>query len=232
MKKSFALILIFQLLLAFPPRDEKTFINNNLRLLNSKQYAVLVEYFHEYYPNFNQPKNIDYIKKIILRIPFIDRKEVILKTYINNTKDVKPFVYDLYGQIKLFQKNYEEVIKSYSLYDKVEKYYYLGLGEKELGNLVDAEKWFVKAIKKIEDKNLINESYLQLAEIYLKWKDTRKSIKALKKVSKNFPKKYIIQYYIYGEKENKKLQKITLRKIKRLKNNPIIDEFLEKENLK
>ncbi len=216
----------------FPPRDEKTFVNNCIRLLNSQQYSFLTQYFEEYYPQFHDLIEDDYIEEIVVRIPFTDKKKIILKTYINHATKVSPFAYDLYGQIKFFEKDYQAVIRAYKHYDRPERYYYLGWAEKKLGNLIDAREWFLKAVEEIQSSEIKESTYLELAEIYILWKNFSEARKALRKVSHKNYLKSIIYYYLYQAEGNDKFLKRIIAKIKKFpQDDPIIKDFLEKEEL-
>lgn len=219
-------------LYAFPPKDEESFVNNCLRLLNTRQYSFLTQYFIQYYPEFKEQKNVGYIRDIVMRIPFADQKEEILRVYINNATSVAPFAYDLFGQLKLFQTNYTEVVKAYLRYDRPERFYYLGFAEKQLGNLNQAKDHLLEAVKVIENPELVESAYLLIAEINIVQKNYTDARKALRKVPTKNYRKWITYYYLYESDGNRAFLERVTEMIRGFpKDDPVVNEFLEKEKL-
>ena len=169
-------------LASFPPRTEKIFKQNCLRLLKNSQYSFLTEYFAKYYKDFSKSRDFAFVEKIILQIPFLEQKLKIIAVYLENSKNINNEAYLLGGHLYLLQESPQKALNYFKKYKGRFHEFYIGLSHQKMGNFVDAENSFLRTIRTSRNQILNQQIYLSLVEIYLKWGEKEKALKQVRKI--------------------------------------------------
>ncbi len=239
MDKHFSLkrILLFSLLhlglvqasfAAFPPENERVFVANSLRLLESHQYSYLSQYFKEYFPimvnqsrskktsraSYTAKQRLRYVKQIVQGIPLPLYKETVLNIALSELP-LPHILYCMRGDLYFLSERKNEALSSYKLCDSPLATFYQALVLKSLKRYKESERIFKTLVSHTKQKAIQNEIYLSLAFIKFKQEQYSESMRYALQASKSLRKLKALYFNYLELKQADEAQK-TLLSIKKI----------------